>query len=113
MSIVRFATTCDIRDCGTRSEEYQMWPVCRECQQDVCPTHMAPDSFHDGDGETRSSVVCVECAGPLAIVIEPLAVAALIDAEIARRVYAAVFAPPPTDLDVCDTLAAYDREQAK
>lgn len=96
MSMVRFANLCDCRDCGARSEEYQMWPVCRECGQDICPTHMAQGSFHEGDGETRSSVVCIECAEP--IVIEPLAVAALM---------------MPTDADVADALAAYDREQAK
>jgi len=35
MSIVRFATLCD--RCGSRSEEYTAWAICRECSDDVCP----------------------------------------------------------------------------
>ena len=35
MGLVRFASICD--HCGTRSQEYEAWPTCMECNDDVCP----------------------------------------------------------------------------
>ena len=48
MSMVRFASICDI--CGKRGEEYFAFPYCRECGRDLCPEHRNPDY---GDGENN------------------------------------------------------------
>ena len=58
MSIVRFASLCDI--CGQRSAEYEVWPTCRQCGQDVCPVCTSPGSFEDCDDHWTA--ICVECA---------------------------------------------------
>ena len=56
MSMVRFATTCDV--CRERSEEYAKWPSCVECGDDVCPKHMEEESL---DEETNECL-CIACA---------------------------------------------------
>lgn len=61
MSRVRFAELCDVNACGKRSEEYTSWPVCRECNLDVCPEHMAEGSLWDGDDEIIETCICVRC----------------------------------------------------
>lgn len=55
MSMVRFATLCD--RCGRRSPEYEAWPCCRECFQDVCPLHLVPETF---DAESNRAI-CTDC----------------------------------------------------
>jgi len=57
MALVKFATICDVPDCGSRSPEYQAWPCCSECLRDLCPDHQVPGSF---DEESRIAV-CHDC----------------------------------------------------
>ena len=55
MSRVRFAVLCD--NCGQRSEEYGYFPVCFECQRDICP-ECGEMSFYD---EERGRILCKQC----------------------------------------------------
>ncbi len=57
MSMVRFATNCDV--CGSRSEEYGSWPICRECGCHICPK-CEVSGCHDDEG---GSTWCKTCAG--------------------------------------------------
>lgn len=61
MSVVRFAITCDVNGCITRSDEYTSLPNCIVCGGHTCPQHQLPNSLVEGDGETHSTCVCVEC----------------------------------------------------
>jgi hypothetical protein len=65
MSTVRFATICD--RCHRRSPEYDRWPVCRECQADICATCAEPDSINPADLGTPASALCATCAADLAV----------------------------------------------
>lgn len=53
--LVRFACVCD--HCGKRSHEYEMWPCCRECGEDVC---WACGEFWP-DGPESWKTVCKRC----------------------------------------------------
>lgn len=79
--MVKFATTCDAlteggKPCGRRSPEYESWPDCRECMDDICPDHAAPGSFREGErdrsygdyteAEHWESVLCLTCAADMA-----------------------------------------------
>ena len=61
MALVRFATICD--HCKKRSREYEAYPHCRECGDDVCP-----ECSHEKetDDETNTTV-CFRCACTAAI----------------------------------------------
>ena len=59
--IDKFATVCDVSGCGTRSDEYTSFPACLDCGEDICPTHTQPGTLHEGDGDQRDTVQCVEC----------------------------------------------------
>lgn len=59
MSTVRFATTCD--RCHKRSEEYTAWPICRECNGDVCYNCVAPNTLTEVDLDNPETAVCKEC----------------------------------------------------
>jgi hypothetical protein len=73
MAMVRFAQTCDVPTptgvCGQRSEEYTTWATCRECGNDVCEAHEAPDSRQEREvvdeyGNVRGmryTCICPEC----------------------------------------------------
>jgi hypothetical protein len=60
---------CD--DCGAQSELYARWPVCRDCDRDICPSCYSPGSYVDqdysDDGEggcwaMGHDCLCRECA---------------------------------------------------
>jgi hypothetical protein len=55
MSMVRFATLCDV--CEARSEEYTAFPWCRECGDDVCPEHRVSGTLHP----EKNSCYCCGC----------------------------------------------------
>jgi hypothetical protein len=55
MSMVRFATTCDV--CGVSSSEYSSWPMCVVCGKDVCDSCRRVES----DDNERNSTVCQAC----------------------------------------------------
>lgn len=55
MSIVQFASICDI--CDARSEEYSKFPSCRDCGADVCELHVVPQSLD----EERGKCLCTMC----------------------------------------------------
>jgi hypothetical protein len=57
VSIVRFATLCDL--CKARSEEYTSWPTCQECERYVCKACQVPGS--DTEDE-RNQALCKECS---------------------------------------------------
>ena len=57
MSMVRFATLCDVPGCGARSPEYAGWAYCRECLEDVCDAHIVPGSRDDESGRA----LCLKC----------------------------------------------------
>lgn len=59
MSIVRFATLCDI--CQKRSEEYSRWYTCRDCGSEVCNEHLLVGTE---DSETGTGI-CVRCPMPV------------------------------------------------
>ena len=63
--MVRFATTCDFaidgRTCDKRSDEYEAWPTCRVCLNDICPTHMKPSTKTDADLDSPETCLCLEC----------------------------------------------------
>lgn len=72
MSMVKFATLCDVsqpcpdgwRDgmtCGKRSEEYESWPRCRVCGAHCCPDHSKPGTKIDADLDQPETVVCLGC----------------------------------------------------
>ena len=56
MSLVRFATVCDV--CHKRGEEYAAFPWCRECGRDVC----ADCRSTDWDDPENGTGICKECA---------------------------------------------------
>jgi len=58
MSLVKFATVCD--KCGKRSEEYQAWPSCWDCYEDICPSCQVPGSHTEDE---RNETWCKECHG--------------------------------------------------
>lgn len=58
MSIVKFAMLCD--HCQKRSEEYQPWPSCRNCAENVCPEC---STNHD---EETGKANCHRCISELA-----------------------------------------------
>jgi hypothetical protein len=55
MSMVMFATICD--HCGVRGPEYNAFPGCIECGDDICPSCMVPGSYEPEYGEA----LCVNC----------------------------------------------------
>jgi primosomal protein N' len=55
MSKVRFASICD--DCGSRSDEYVAFPICRVCGDDVC-THCGIESMRDDE---TGRTTCHKC----------------------------------------------------
>lgn len=57
--IVRFAAICD--DCHRRSPEYQPWPICRVCGEDLCPDCYTPGTFEPADEGVAASCLCFEC----------------------------------------------------
>ena len=59
MTLVRFASICDIPGCGARSEEYSSWPVCGECNRDICPVHQVPGTLEQDEGVNRA--LCHDC----------------------------------------------------
>jgi DnaJ-class molecular chaperone len=59
VSTVRFTTLCDY--CGRRAGEYEAWPSCRECHDDVCPDCTGKGSLVTGDGDGPDRVLCVYC----------------------------------------------------
>lgn len=59
MVLIRFASLCDKAGCGERSPEYECWPHCENCGDDVCPKHQV--SCTVVSDESRHSCVCTEC----------------------------------------------------
>lgn len=60
--MVKFANLCDL--CGQRSEEYSRWPMCEDCDSDVCPKCVA-EAICDWDYDQTALVRCVNCTPPL------------------------------------------------
>lgn len=60
MTMVRFATTCDL--CGKRSAEYTAWPSCENCIRDTCPECRLPDLVREADADQQEISMCLECA---------------------------------------------------
>lgn len=69
--MVRFATTCDVMlpgpigldkvRCDARSDEYNGWPYCRCCLNDVCPEHYDAATLHEADVDSPETVYCDNC----------------------------------------------------
>lgn len=59
MPIVKFAYLCD--QCGTRSQEYAMWPFCRECGNGVCDDCAANGTHTEPDVDQPVTCVCADC----------------------------------------------------
>lgn len=57
MATVRFASICDVPDCGARSDEYSVWPVCSECGRDICMTHQVVNTLD----EEQNKALCHDC----------------------------------------------------
>jgi len=57
MSIVRFASICDIPDCGARSAEYSAFYRCSECSCDLCPEHQVEGTVDEETG----TALCHDC----------------------------------------------------
>lgn len=58
MTFVPFATVCE--SCHKRGEEYQAFPICRECGKHVCGTCRSLD----WDDPEHGTGVCNDCATP-------------------------------------------------
>lgn len=58
MSLVRFATVCD--RCHVRGSEYTSFPICEQCERDICD-HCTAYKLTDWDHQHRSTVVCRDC----------------------------------------------------
>lgn len=56
MSMVRFATLCD--KCKARSAEYESWPTCKDCGEDVCPNC---DIASERTEDERHKTLCLDC----------------------------------------------------
>lgn len=58
--LVKFASLCDIDNCGKRSGEYTTWPSCLICQLEFCPMHGIITIESDVDQPERG--FCNSCA---------------------------------------------------
>lgn len=59
--MVKFATTCD--RCGARSPEYDVWPSCAECGEDLCPRcSKIEDEICCGECPVKHQI-CERCQG--------------------------------------------------
>lgn len=58
MSLVKYATLCDVGGCNKRSVELLAWPACAECLEHICDDHMAEGTATEDE---RNECLCIPC----------------------------------------------------